>query len=151
MEPDWPFRRVGLAGVKVSRMDRPGWKRWLKSAVKTTVAVLVLWAVGRHVLRTWGAIKEHEVAVRIQPGWLVASGFFYLAGLACSGRFYGEVLRAGTPPIGMAPAMRAYLISHLGKYVPGKAMVVVMRRGFPLLMEPGLPRRRSPRFMKPSS
>ena len=27
------------------------------------------------------------------------------------------------------PALRAYLISHLGKYVPGKAMVVVMRAG----------------------
>ena len=25
--------------------------------------------------------------------------------------------------------MRAYLVSHLGKYVPGKAMVVVMRAG----------------------
>ena len=27
------------------------------------------------------------------------------------------------------PALRAYLVSHLGKYVPGKAMVVVVRAG----------------------
>ena len=25
------------------------------------------------------------------------------------------------------PALRAYVVSHLGKYVPGKAMVVVIR------------------------
>ena len=27
------------------------------------------------------------------------------------------------------PALRAYVVSHLGKYVPGKAMVVVVRAG----------------------
>ena len=32
-------------------------------------------------------------------------------------------------PIGFLPAWRAYIVSHLGKYVPGKAMVVVVRSG----------------------
>jgi hypothetical protein len=36
---------------------------------------------------------------------------------------------ASATPVGAAVAVRAYLISHLGKYVPGKAMVVVMRVG----------------------
>ncbi len=93
------------------------------------MAVLVLWAVGRHVARTWNDIRQHEVAVKVQPGWLVASGLLYVAGLSCSGRFYGGVLQAGSTPIGIFPATRAYLISHLGKYVPGKAMVVLMRAG----------------------
>jgi glycosyltransferase 2 family protein len=115
--------------MKFSRMDRPRWKRWLKSAVKAAVAILVLWAVGRHVQRTWSDISQHEVALRVQPGWLVASGLLYLAGLSCSGRFYGNVLQVSSTPIGMAVAVRAYLISHLGKYVPGKAMVVLMRAG----------------------
>jgi hypothetical protein len=53
----------------------------------------------------------------------------YVAGLVCCGRFYEQVLRASPTPIGLLPAVRAYLISHLGKYVPGKAMVVVMRAG----------------------
>ncbi|MGC8640105.1 MAG: lysylphosphatidylglycerol synthase domain-containing protein [Isosphaeraceae bacterium] len=110
-------------------MALPRWKVWLKRAVKAAVAVLVLWAVGRHVSRNWHDIRQHDVALRVQPGWLVASGFLYLAGLCCSGRFYGGVLQASSTPIGMAPAVRAYLISHLGKYVPGKAMVVIMRAG----------------------
>ena len=38
-------------------------------------------------------------------------------------------MRASPTPLGLAAAIRAYLISHLGKYVPGKAMVVVMRVG----------------------
>jgi glycosyltransferase 2 family protein len=39
------------------------------------------------------------------------------------------VLRASATPVRLGPALRAYLISHLGKYVPGKAMVVVVRAG----------------------
>jgi uncharacterized membrane protein YbhN (UPF0104 family) len=69
------------------------------------------------------------VAFQIRPARLVLSGLFYLAGLACCGMFYERVLRASPTPIGIGPALRAYLISHLGKYVPGKAMVVVMRAG----------------------
>jgi hypothetical protein len=110
-------------------MDRPHWKRWLKTAVKAAVAVLVLWAVGRHVQRTWSDIKKHELTLKVQPAWVVASGVLYLAGLSCSGWFYGQVVQSSATPIGTAPAIRAYLISHLGKYVPGKAMVVLMRAG----------------------
>jgi uncharacterized membrane protein YbhN (UPF0104 family) len=110
-------------------MGRPGWKRWLIAAVKAVVAVLVLWAVGRHVLRVWSDLKRHDVVLQVQPAWLIVSAFLYLAGLACCGRFYESVLRASSSPIALGPALRAYLVSHLGKYVPGKAMVVVMRAG----------------------
>jgi hypothetical protein len=110
-------------------MDRLGWKRRAISAVKLAVAVLVVWAVGRHVLRTWGDIKRHDVAVAPELTWLVASGLLYLAGLSCCARFYERVLSVSPSPIALYPAVRAYLISHLGKYVPGKAMVVVMRAG----------------------
>src|SRR3954452_1094040 len=41
--------------------------------------------------------------------------------------FFRRVLRDSPTPVALLPALRAYLISHLGKYVPGKAMVVVMR------------------------
>ncbi len=53
----------------------------------------------------------------------------YLARLAAFGVFFWRVLKAGATPTTLPPALRAYLISHLGKYVPGKAMVVVMRAG----------------------
>jgi uncharacterized membrane protein YbhN (UPF0104 family) len=110
-------------------MDLGRWKRCLIVAVKLAVAALVIWAVGRHVLHTWDDLRRHEAAFKFEPARLVLSGFLYLAGLSCCSRFYEQVLKASPGPIALVPAMRAYLISHLGKYVPGKAMVVLMRAG----------------------
>ncbi len=53
----------------------------------------------------------------------------YLAGLSAFGLFFWRIMGTGKNPTRPLPALRAYLISHLGKYVPGKAMVVVMRAG----------------------
>jgi hypothetical protein len=110
-------------------MARPRWKRTTIAAVKAVVAVVVLWAVGRHVLRTWNDLADRRVTLRFEPAWLAASGLLYLAGLSAYGVFYERILRASATPIRIVPALRAYLVSHLGKYVPGKAMVVVMRAG----------------------
>jgi uncharacterized membrane protein YbhN (UPF0104 family) len=110
-------------------MARPRWKRTTIAAVKAVVAVVVLWAVGRHVLRTWNDLADHRVTLRLEPAWLAASGLLYLGGLTAYGVFYERILQASATPIRLVPALRAYLVSHLGKYVPGKAMVVVMRTG----------------------
>ena len=42
-------------------MARPRWKRTTIAAVKAVVAVVVLWAVGRHVLRTWNDLARASV------------------------------------------------------------------------------------------
>ena len=110
-------------------MDRPQWKRRLIVLVKAAVALLVLWGVGRHVLRTWHDLQHHEMAIEPQPIYIVLSGLVYLAGLSCCAFFYEDILKASPTPIPALSAYRAYLVSHLGKYVPGKAMVVVMRAG----------------------
>jgi uncharacterized membrane protein YbhN (UPF0104 family) len=99
------------------------------AVIKAIVAIVVLWAVGRHVARTWKDIRSQGVAIHCEPGWLVGSGLFYIAGLAACGRFYERILFDSATPVRLRPALRAYLISHLGKYVPGKAMVVVVRAG----------------------
>jgi uncharacterized membrane protein YbhN (UPF0104 family) len=110
-------------------MARPRWQRLTITIVKSAVTVVVLWAVGRHVMRTWHDLREHSQAFTIEPGWLIGSGLLYLAGLSAYGRFYERLLRASPTPVRLLPTMRAYLVSHLGKYVPGKAMVVVVRAG----------------------
>ena len=116
-------------GKIVLLMARPRWKGWLIVTVKMLVAILLIWGVGRHVLRTWQDLQRHPLSIHFQPLWLTVSGLLYLVGLSCSGRFYDLVLRDSPTPIALGPALRAYLLSHLGKYVPGKAMVVVMRAG----------------------
>src|SRR5271166_4977865 len=121
----------GAAGSErwLPLMDRPRWKRRLIVLVKAAVALLVLWGVGRHVLRTWHDLQHHEMAIEPRPIYIVLSGLVYLAGLSCCAFFYEDILKASPTPIATLHAYRAYLVSHLGKYVPGKAMVVVMRAG----------------------
>jgi len=99
------------------------------TAVKLAVALVVLWAVGRHVSHTWNDLRGQSRSLHFEPAWLVGSGVLYLAGLAAFGRFYERILRSSGAPVGLVPALRAYVVSHLGKYVPGKAMVVVIRSG----------------------
>ncbi len=110
-------------------MARPRWQAWGKLAIKTALGILVLWAVGRHVVRTWHDLHEKGGALRVDLPWIALSVGLYLIGLCGFGAFFGRVMRASATPLGQAAAIRAYLISHLGKYVPGKAMVVVMRVG----------------------
>jgi uncharacterized membrane protein YbhN (UPF0104 family) len=110
-------------------MARRRWKGRTLAVIKVIVGIVVLWAVGRHVLHTWNELRRQGISLRFDPAWLVGSGVFYLAGLAAYGRFYERILHESATPVRIGPALRAYLISHLGKYVPGKAMVVVVRTG----------------------
>jgi hypothetical protein len=110
-------------------MAGPRWKRLAIAAIKSAVALMVLWAVGRHVIRTWHDLRGQSRSLHFEPAWLAVSGALYLAGLAAYGRFYERILRASAAPVRLVPALRAYVVSHLGKYVPGKAMVVVIRTG----------------------
>jgi glycosyltransferase 2 family protein len=110
-------------------MARPRWKKLAIRALKSAVALVVLWAVGRHVLRTWNDLRDRSISLHFEPGWLIGSGLLYLAGLSAFGRFYERILNASSTPVPLVPALRAYLVSHLGKYVPGKAMVVIIRTG----------------------
>lgn len=110
-------------------MPSSSWKVQAKRLVKALVAIAVLWAVGRHVLRTWKEFQEQGGTLHVDPLWVVLGGLLYLLGLTACGVYYGGLLGASPTPIPLGAAVRAYLISHLGKYVPGKAMVVVMRVG----------------------
>ena len=110
-------------------MDRPAWKTYAKPAVKAVVAVVVLAAVGRHVSKTWAELESRGQSLHVKPAWILASALIYLVGLAACGLFFAAVMKASRSPVSTRASVRAYLISHLGKYVPGKAMVVVMRVG----------------------
>ncbi len=63
------------------------------------------------------------------PVWLLLSSVCYAIGMIPAGHFWRRCLLQLDQP---APAMRtlyAYILGHLGKYFPGKAMVLVLRVG----------------------
>ncbi len=110
-------------------MARPRSRKLAIRAVKGLIALVVLWAVGRHIWRTWTDLRDRSESLRFDASWLVVAAVLYLVGLSAFGRFYTQILEAGQLPVPLRHALRAYLVSHLGKYVPGKAMVVVIRAG----------------------
>jgi uncharacterized membrane protein YbhN (UPF0104 family) len=102
-------------------------KGWFRFAVHITVLLIVAWGVRRTIV---SAVEQlGEFPWQVQPQWLVAAGGLYLLGMFPMGLFWYCSLRALGQRPALAATMRAYYIGHLGKYVPGKAMVVVLRAG----------------------
>lgn len=102
--------------------------RWLKNLVRLTLLVLV--TIG--IWHTIGQATEDLQAqgfelAQIRPGYLLAAGFCYLAGLLPCWWFWHRTLQAMGQRPTCRETLRAFYIGHLGKYVPGKALVVVLR------------------------
>lgn len=105
-------------------------KRWPVAAIKLLIAAAVLWWVRDTIVDGWTELTRwNQGHWDWQPGWLVAAGVIYLLGLLPFGLFWYRGLRDLGQDARLGETLRAYYIGHLGKYVPGKAMVVVMRAG----------------------
>ncbi|MBI1902643.1 MAG: UPF0104 family protein [Planctomycetia bacterium] len=102
-------------------------RRWLLRGLRLAIVAALAWYIADFVWRCWPKLVEHKWTA--SPGWLALAGVLYLAGLAPCALFFRRVLSllGGSPPL--FQALRAYYVGHLGKYVPGKAMVVILRAG----------------------
>lgn len=105
------------------------WKDWIKPLVKALLGLLIAVMVARHVARVWGELGRSGLEWTFDPLWFGASMGLYGLGLAAFGMSFWRILGRSDSPVRPWPAIRAYVISHLGKYVPGKALVVVVRAG----------------------
>ncbi|MBN2023902.1 MAG: flippase-like domain-containing protein [Pirellulales bacterium] len=102
-------------------------KRWALLALKLAIVAVLFWFVRGTLFTAVRQLRDHPISVR--PGWLVASGAIYLVGLLPAALFWRHVMRRLGQDARLGETIRAYYIGHLGKYVPGKAMVVVLRTG----------------------
>jgi glycosyltransferase 2 family protein len=109
-------------------------RRWLATAIKLMIVAIVLWYVRRTLVDAWDELGKRPW--QFDFGWLAASGGMYLLGTLWCAVFWHRTLRALGQPVGLWQAIRAYYIGQLGKYVPGKAMVVILRAG--LVRGPGV-------------
>ncbi len=102
-------------------------KKWLLGALKMVIVVVVLVAIRRTISTALAELGRHPW--HFDPLWLLTAGGLYLLGLLWAGLFWVHVLRVLGQDAKLGEALRAYYIGHLGKYVPGKAMVIVIRTG----------------------
>jgi uncharacterized membrane protein YbhN (UPF0104 family) len=101
--------------------------RGLRLIISGAILVLVIWGIYYAVDDAWSELANKPIPWRLDFSWLAASAVFYLLGTLPMVFFWHRALDA----VGCTPrfieTMRAYCIGSLGKYVPGKALVVVLR------------------------
>jgi glycosyltransferase 2 family protein len=92
---------------------------------KALVALAILTAVA---WQFWRDVHHESLEnLNFQWQWLVLSAVLYLVGISFSGWYWYRLLLAfGQRPLLLA-ALRAYYVSQLGKYLPGKAWALLLR------------------------
>lgn len=113
-------RRQGIALLK-----------WMAGLVVLLFLVRSFWKAYREALARDPSFSLDS----IEPLWLLWAGVLYFLALLPMGAYWRHLnVKLGqTAPMGQT--FRAYMIGHLGKYVPGKAMAVVLRTA--LMKGPG--------------
>ncbi|MBL7039241.1 MAG: flippase-like domain-containing protein [Pirellulaceae bacterium] len=101
-----------------------------KLLFRLTILVLVGIGIWETVVKALAELEEQKFALsQIQPWWLLVAGLVYLVGMAPCWRFWHRTLHAMGQRPRWLESLRAFYIGHLGKYVPGKALVVILRTG----------------------
>jgi uncharacterized membrane protein YbhN (UPF0104 family) len=103
-------------------------KRNLKLYIRlAVVGLVVIW-----IVKTFRDAGDKFAATQLSIGDLnrtcvTVAALSYLIGLACFGLFWHQALLAMGQRPTLLESLRSYTLSHLGKYVPGKALVVIIR------------------------
>ena len=114
-------------------------RRWpVGTILKSLFAVAVVVGVGSYFSKILLDPKLNAESYTLRWGWLFAAGLLYLTAHTIWGTFWWQLLRNQGAKVRWGPSLRAYFISQLGKYVPGKIWVIVMRVG---LLGGNVPRR----------
>ena len=93
--------------------------------VKMILFVIVLAFIGRRAFQLWKLTPPKTI--QINAWWLIPAALSYLIGWFPSIWFWRATLRRLQQPLDWWTAIRAYHIGQIGKYVPGKAMVLIIR------------------------
>lgn len=104
--------------------------RRLWPLLKWALFVIVLTFVAQHGYRLWTDAQARQIesgGVRIRIGWLLASIGLCILGWGPSVWYWRRLMLSLGERVSWKHTARAYFCGHLGKYVPGKAAVIVIR------------------------
>jgi len=106
-------------------VESPRRKVSLKLLVKWTLFAVVLGFVVRYGYRQWSETDLSEV--RWAPGWWIAASVLYFFSWIPAAGLWWLLLKQAGSTLPFYTAFRAHFCGHLGKYVPGKALSLVIR------------------------
>jgi uncharacterized membrane protein YbhN (UPF0104 family) len=105
-------------------------QKGLFAVAKLLVAAVVAYFIARAVLRARDDFAAQHFSLRnLRWSWLLAAGTCYLVGVLPMALFWNRVLNAMGQHPPLWATLAAHYIGQLGKYVPGKAMVLALRLG----------------------
>lgn len=100
--------------------------------IKIVIASLVVLFLCVTIYRVVGELRDQQPllsSIRIRYQFLIAGIFVTILALVPGAITWLAVLKAFGQSFPILPALDAYYLGHAGKYVPGKAMVLVLRVG----------------------
>jgi uncharacterized membrane protein YbhN (UPF0104 family) len=105
----------------------PSNRKRLWFIVKLLVALTVIALAGVHFARILAKPELHPYPFALRIEYLVPCGLLYLLAHALWGGFWVRLLRSQGVRVSLPVGLRAYFFSQFGKYVPGKALVILIR------------------------
>jgi len=98
------------------------------TVLKWLLFVAVVVYVCQYACRLWNQAAVQELSWSSRHiGWLGVSALLYLVSWLPSVWFWQALMNSMGGKVSFRDAARAYYCGHLGKYIPGKAMVLVIR------------------------
>jgi hypothetical protein len=98
-------------------------RRWLW-AIQAAVALVVGWLVYRSLQRNWAEFRSLELHLALRPGWLAAAFVTVFVTYLFYIEAWRRLLGGWEQHIGLRAAARAWCLSNLGRYIPGKVWSV---------------------------
>ncbi|MGQ9504403.1 MAG: lysylphosphatidylglycerol synthase transmembrane domain-containing protein [Thermogutta sp.] len=112
---------------------RESWRRWLIWGASFLLILLVVWAARKtlsNALAEFDRLRNEGGNIVVSPAYCLSAGLVYFCGFFPAAWFWYRVLNWLGQDVSFLRALRAYSIGQLGKYVPGKAWVVILRASF---------------------
>lgn len=110
-----------------------GWWRWIQAIGGALVVILVV----RYLIANWDEVRQAPLDLTFHPGWVAASLLVVLATYAILIESWRRMLAGWGPLLGWWESARVWVISSMGKYIPGRIWAIAgmallaQRRGVP--------------------